>query len=164
MEPPFRGSRPDTVWLAALRSPSAERSFAAPREGWYTPCLLQDSPPPVFAPFALARLRTLALCAAASLCLLVCVRVHAGVLARRAAARAPVLRAMARVVGSELALDADARWIRHPTRSEPWAYGHDGPGLPDGDPAGALIGPPRSLSAGPFVTPARLRRAQGVLR
>ncbi len=120
----------------------------------------------MIASFARPRARTLALCAAASLVLLVLVRVHAGELARRRDADARALRVMAGAVGSELALDADARWLRHPTRSEPWAYGHDGPGLADVDPAGAWSAPARAalLGTGGVVTPARLRPARETAR
>lgn len=68
------------------------------------------------------------------------------------------VQSAARAVGGELALHAGARWLRHPTRSEPWAYGHDGPGVPDPDPAGAFASAPRgALLAGGAVTRARLR-------
>jgi hypothetical protein len=88
--------------------------------------------------------------------------------AGRARAQAP-LEAAATAVGPELALHAGSRWLRHPTRSEPWAYGHDGPGVPDADPAGAFAPPPRAAlvadRAGTTVTRARLRprdrRAEG---
>lgn len=68
------------------------------------------------------------------------------------------VQSAARAAGGELALHAGARWLRHPTRSEPWAYGHDGPGVADPDPAGSFASAPRAtLLAGGAVTPARLR-------
>lgn len=48
----------------------------------------------------------------------------------------------ARAVGPEIALHSASRWLRHPTRSEPWAASADGPAMLDLDPAGALAPPP----------------------
>lgn len=53
------------------------------------------------------------------------------------------LQGFARIAGCELALYGGARWLRHPLRSEPRAYGHDGPSVPDIDPGGAIIRPTR---------------------
>lgn len=73
-------------------------------------------------------------------------------------AEQPIVQRAASAVGGELALHAGARWLRHPTRSEPWAYGHDGPGVADPDPAGAFASAPRAtLLVGGAVTRARLR-------
>lgn len=72
---------------------------------------------------------------------------HARALTRRRALDDASLRSAASAVGPELALYAGARWLRHPTRSEPWAYGHDGPGLADADPAGAFASAPRAVLA-----------------
>ncbi len=106
------------------------------------------------------RLRALfALTSALSLCVALCAG-HARSLARSRDHDAPALRATAAVFGPELALHAGARWLRHPTRSEPWAYGHDGPGVFDSDPAGAFAGPPREAlvaGRGATVTHAALR-------
>jgi len=84
---------------------------------------------------------TLALCAAA----------WGGVLvdaARRRAQRAaePSHRAVVDVVGvADLALSSSARWLRHPSQTEPGAATADLPSSLDVDPAGALIGPPHEV-------------------
>jgi hypothetical protein len=84
---------------------------------------------------------------------------HARSLTAQRDRAAPSLRAAASAVGAELALHAGSRWLRHPTRSEPWAYGHDGPGVFDPDPAGAFASPPRAtLVRGSVTTRASLRR------
>jgi len=81
-------------------------------------------------------------------------------------AEMPIAHAAARIVGPELALHAAARWLRHPTRSEPWAAATDAPGMLDLDPAGATAPPPREvLGAGlpraeRFVAPIRARNTQ----
>jgi hypothetical protein len=72
---------------------------------------------------------------------------HARSLTRARSLDERSLRSAASAVGPELALYAGARWLRHPTRSEPWAYGHDGPGLADPDPAGAFASAPRAVLA-----------------
>jgi hypothetical protein len=48
----------------------------------------------------------------------------------------------AQLTGPEIALHSASRWLRHPTRSEPWAASADGPAMLDLDPAGALAPPP----------------------
>lgn len=74
---------------------------------------------------------------------------HRSALVRERARDRTVIIAAASLVGGELALNAGARWLRHPTRVEPWAYGHDGPGVVDADPAGAFATPVREgLTAG----------------
>lgn len=84
---------------------------------------------------------------------------HARALARARENDALSLRSTALAVGPELALHAGSRWLRHPTRSEPWAYGHDGPGLADADPAGAFASAPRAVLADrSTVTHAELHR------
>ncbi len=61
----------------------------------------------------------------------------------------------ARLVGPEIALHSASRWLRHPTRSEPWAASADAPAMLDLDPAGSLAPPPvEVLRAG--VAPVRL--------
>ena len=45
----------------------------------------------------------------------------------------------------DLALSSSARWLRHPSLSEPGAATSDLPSSLDVDPAGALIGPPREI-------------------
>lgn len=54
--------------------------------------------------------------------------------------------AVVRLTGSpDLALSSASRWLRHPSLSEPGAAFADAPALPDVDPAGAAIAPPRAL-------------------
>jgi hypothetical protein len=54
--------------------------------------------------------------------------------------------AVVRLTGSpDLALSSASRWLRHPALSEPGAAFADAPALPDTDPAGAAIPPPRTL-------------------
>jgi hypothetical protein len=74
--------------------------------------------------------------------------VHAATL--RAGARSDAARAdraaVVRLTGSpDLALSSASRWLRHPALSEPGAAFADAPALPDTDPAGASIPPPRTL-------------------
>jgi hypothetical protein len=106
--------------------------------------------------------RRLVVLAAAALALtagVVVTELHARSLTAQRDRSAPALRAAASAVGAELALHAGSRWLRHPTRSEPWAYGHDGPGVFDPDPAGAFASPPRAtLVRGSVSTHASLRR------
>jgi hypothetical protein len=45
---------------------------------------------------------------------------------------------------SDLALSGGARWLRFPSLEEPGAAFQDGPALPDPDPAGGTMAPPRS--------------------
>jgi hypothetical protein len=65
----------------------------------------------------------------------------------RRAARAeeqPAIDAVARrLPASDLALSGGARWLRFPSLEEPGAAFQDGPGLPDPDPAGGAMAPPR---------------------
>ena len=51
----------------------------------------------------------------------------------------------AQLTGPEIALHSASRWLRHPTRSEPWAASADGPAMLDLDPAGALAPPPTDV-------------------
>ncbi len=44
---------------------------------------------------------------------------------------------------SDLALSGGARWLRFPSLEEPGAAFQDGPALPDPDPAGGAMAPPR---------------------
>jgi len=65
----------------------------------------------------------------------------------RRAARAeeqPAIDAIARrLPSSDLALSGGARWLRFPSLEEPGAAFQDGPALPDPDPAGGAMAPPR---------------------
>lgn len=55
-------------------------------------------------------------------------------------------RAVVDVVGvADLALSSSARWLRHPSQTEPGAATADLPSSLDVDPAGALIGPPHEV-------------------
>jgi hypothetical protein len=88
--------------------------------------------------------------------------------AERARANAPDAQraraAVVRLTGSpDLALSSASRWLRHPSLSEPGAAFADAPALPDVDPAGAAIAPPRTLlrtTTGGVVTV----RVQGAAR
>jgi hypothetical protein len=54
--------------------------------------------------------------------------------------------ALVRATGlADLALSSDARWLRHPSHTEPGAALSDAPGALDVDPAGAWISPPRPV-------------------
>ncbi len=65
------------------------------------------------------------------------------------------------LAGPEIALHSASRWLRHPTRSEPWSASADGPALLDLDPAGALAPPPAEvLRAGLPVTRLTLHRGR----
>jgi hypothetical protein len=67
--------------------------------------------------------------------------------ARRAADQARI-DAVARVLPSNgLALSGGARWLRAPAVEEPAAAFADAPALPDPDPAGGLMAPPKALWA-----------------
>jgi len=48
-----------------------------------------------------------------------------------------------RLPSNDLALSGGARWLRFPSLEEPGAAFQDGPALPDPDPAGGVMAPPR---------------------
>jgi hypothetical protein len=50
-----------------------------------------------------------------------------------------------RLPSSDLALSGGARWLRAPSLEEPGAAFQDGPALPDPDPAGGAMAPPREV-------------------
>jgi hypothetical protein len=54
---------------------------------------------------------------------------------------------VARLPASDLAFSGGARWLRSPSLAEPGAAFEDGLALPDADPAGAAIAPPREAWA-----------------
>jgi hypothetical protein len=55
-------------------------------------------------------------------------------------------RAAAAALGiADLCLASDARWLRHPSLSEPGAAFADLPGGPDAQPAGMVLAPPVPL-------------------
>ena len=92
--------------------------------------------------------RLRALLAAASACALVLagVLLDAGRRREARAADAARHRALVDVVGlGDLALSSSARWLRHPSQTEPGAATSDAPSSLDVDPAGAIIGPPREI-------------------
>lgn len=65
---------------------------------------------------------------------------------RRAARDEERMDAVVAITGtSDLALSSSARWLRHPSLSEPGAAFSDLPASLDVDPAGAWIGPPRAI-------------------
>jgi len=54
--------------------------------------------------------------------------------------------AAVRAIGiADLCLSSDARWLRHPSLSEPAAALHDLPAAPDAYPAGMVLAPPVPL-------------------
>jgi hypothetical protein len=50
-----------------------------------------------------------------------------------------------RLPSCDLALSGGARWLRTPSLEEPGAAFSDGPALPDPDPAGGAVSPPRAV-------------------
>jgi hypothetical protein len=50
-----------------------------------------------------------------------------------------------RLPSTDLALSGGARWLRTPSLEEPGAAFSDGPALPDPDPAGGAVSPPRAV-------------------
>jgi hypothetical protein len=65
-----------------------------------------------------------------------------GVRERDALRYAPVVH---RLPSGDLALSGGARWLRYPSLEEPGAAFADGPALPDPDPAGGAMAPPREV-------------------
>jgi hypothetical protein len=65
----------------------------------------------------------------------------------RARDQATIDAVAARLPSSDLALSGGARWLRFPSLEEPGAAFQDGPGLPDPDPAGGAMAPPREAWA-----------------
>jgi hypothetical protein len=83
-----------------------------------------------------------------------CVCVHASFRrAARAREQPAIERVATRLASSDLALSGGARWLRSPSLEEPGAAFADGPALPDPDPAGGVMSPPRAVWA------AELRKA-----
>ncbi len=89
----------------------------------------------------------------AALSLLVTLPVCIGAIAIDAAARrrmrhgdeAAIDALAPRLPMSDLALSGGARWLRFPSLEEPGAAFQDGPALPDPDPAGGILAPPRGV-------------------
>jgi hypothetical protein len=50
-----------------------------------------------------------------------------------------------RLASSDLALCGGARWLRSPSLEEPGAAFSEGPTMPDDDPAGGVMAPPRDV-------------------
>lgn len=81
-----------------------------------------------------------------SLGALVLVPIHASYMRVRRRADAPAIAEIAtRLPGGDLALSGGARWLRFPSLEEPGAAFADGPAVPDPDPAGGMMAPPREL-------------------
>jgi hypothetical protein len=73
---------------------------------------------------------------------------HAAAQRARRAGDQPAIDALApRLPGGDLALSGGARWLRDPGLAEPGAAFQDGPALPDPDPAGGAMAPPREVWA-----------------
>ncbi|MEO8874415.1 MAG: hypothetical protein ABI461_02415 [Polyangiaceae bacterium] len=56
-----------------------------------------------------------------------------------------VIAVAKRLPSTDLALSGGARWLRTPSLEEPGAAFSDGPALPDPDPAGGAMSPPRAV-------------------
>jgi hypothetical protein len=56
-----------------------------------------------------------------------------------------VIAVAKRLPSCDLALSGGARWLRTPSLEEPGAAFSDGPALPDPDPAGGAVSPPRAV-------------------
>jgi len=83
---------------------------------------------------------------ALSVVALVLVPVHANYMRSRRQADAPAIAEIAtRLPSSDLALSGGARWLRFPSLEEPGAAFADGPAVPDPDPAGGMMAPPREV-------------------
>ena len=67
--------------------------------------------------------------------------------ARRAGEQAAIEQIAPRLPSSDLALSGGARWLRAPSLEESGAAFADGPALPDPDPAGGAMAPPRAVWA-----------------
>jgi hypothetical protein len=50
-----------------------------------------------------------------------------------------------RLPAPDLALSGGARWLRSPGLEEPGAAFEEGPAVPDADPAGGVMAPPRAI-------------------
>jgi hypothetical protein len=58
----------------------------------------------------------------------------------------PAIDAVAkRLPAPDLALSGGARWLRSPSMEEPGAAFAEGPAMPDADPAGGIMAPPRAI-------------------
>jgi hypothetical protein len=74
--------------------------------------------------------------------------VHARVSRARAQAEHPaVLAVVSRMPSADFAFAGGSRHLRFVTLEEPGAAFADGPGMPDPDPAGGLVGAPREAWA-----------------
>ncbi len=72
------------------------------------------------------------------------IALDAGARARARDASSAAIDAVARrLPSSDLALSGGARWLRFPSLEEPGAAFQDSPALPDPDPAGGAMAPPR---------------------
>jgi hypothetical protein len=74
------------------------------------------------------------------------IAIDAGLRRRARASDQAAIDAVAlRLPSSDLALSGGARWLRAPSLEEPGAAFQDGPALPDPDPAGGAMAPPRDV-------------------
>ncbi len=81
-----------------------------------------------------------------SLAALVLVPIHANYMrVRRRADASAIAEIATRLPSGDLALSGGARWLRFPSLEEPGAAFADGPAVPDPDPAGGMMAPPREL-------------------
>jgi hypothetical protein len=86
--------------------------------------------------------------AAALPVVLLAIAVHASTRRSARAREQPAIERVAtRLASSDLALSGGARWLRSPSLEEPGAAFADGPALPDPDPAGGVMSPPRAVWA-----------------
>jgi len=65
----------------------------------------------------------------------------------RAAEQTAIDAVVQRLPSGDLALSGGARWLRSPSLEEPGAAFADSPALPDPDPAGGIMAPPRAVWA-----------------
>jgi hypothetical protein len=65
----------------------------------------------------------------------------------RARDRAAIQAVLPRLPSNDLALSGSSRWLRFPSLEEPGAAFQDSPALPDADPAGGAMAPPREVWA-----------------
>ncbi|MFO0675062.1 MAG: hypothetical protein U0169_00880 [Polyangiaceae bacterium] len=67
--------------------------------------------------------------------------------AERSEHAAAIRAVVARLPSGDLALSGGARWLRNPSLEEPGAAFADSPAIPDPDPAGGTMAPPRAVWA-----------------
>ncbi len=65
--------------------------------------------------------------------------------ARRLRDQSAIDSVAVRLAAPDLALSGGARWLRSPGLEEPGAAFAEGPAMPDPDPAGGMMAPPRAV-------------------